>query len=124
MRFTWKGSWRNGEILIEAETLEELNSILDKLLASSETKSSQALTTMIPALPAELGCSNAIKTLIRSEWGKQPRAIAEIKNALETNGLYFSKGTISGTLVFLTRRGDIRRFKSAGNWVYTTAKKK
>jgi hypothetical protein len=33
--------------------------------------------------------------------------------------LFFSKGTLSGTLAFLAKRGDITRSKSAGNWVYT-----
>ncbi|MCJ7632914.1 hypothetical protein MUP77_11055 [Candidatus Bathyarchaeota archaeon] len=120
MRFSWKGRWRNGEILIEAETLEELNSILDKLFGSSETQAtSQKVTSIIPVLPAGHSCSDAIRTLMASEWGKQPKSMAEIRNALEANALYFSKGTLSGTLSFLTEHGDLRRFKSAGTWVYT-----
>jgi hypothetical protein len=121
MRFAWKGRWRGGQIVIEAETLEELNIMLDELFALGETPTSQ--TAMItPVLPKGLGCSDAIKALLKSEWGSQPRAMAEIKGALETNALFFSKGSISGTLRFLTKRGDIKRFKSAGKWLYTTKK--
>jgi hypothetical protein len=117
MKFTWKGSWRNGEVLVEADTLDELNNALDKLFTLDISKTPQAIT---PVLPSGLGCSDAIKALLASGWGQQPKSMAEIKNALEVNALYFSKGTLSGTLRFLSKRGDIRRFKSAGKWVYTT----
>jgi len=117
MKFIWKGSWRNGELLIEAQTLEELNKILDDMFVSSSRDLPQTIT---PVLPSGLGCSDAIKTLLASEWGKQPRGFAEIKNAFEANALYFSKGTLSGTLRFLEKRGDLRRFKKAGKWVYMT----
>jgi hypothetical protein len=114
--------WRSGEILIEAETLEELNAQLDKLFGPGEIRvASQTVASTAPVLPAGLGCSNAIKTLLTGEWGKQrPRSMAEIKNVLETNALYFSKGTLSGTLKFLSTQGDLRRFKKTGVWVYTT----
>jgi len=115
MKFIWKGSWRNGEIFIEAQTLEELNKILDELFGSSSRNLPQTIT---PVLPSGLGCSGAIKTLLASEWGKHPRGFAEIKNAFEANALYFSKGTLSGTLRFLEKRGVLRRFKRAGKWVY------
>lgn len=120
MRFTWKGRWRGGEIVIEAETLEELNAVLEKTFASTATSSSpQTSSRMFPVLPAGLGCSDAVLTVLGSEWGAQQRSMAEIKKVLEANALFFSKGTLSGTLAFLAKRGDITRSKSAGNWVYT-----
>jgi hypothetical protein len=121
MRFTWKGNWRKGEILIEADTLEELNGILDKLFSLSETQATSQLLVQeeAPMLQPGLGCSDAIKALLQTDWGKQPRSMSEIKKALEINALYVSKGTLSGTLSFLTRHGDLRRFKKAGTWVYT-----
>lgn len=122
MRYTWKGSWRGGQIVIEAETLKELNGMLDELFELGAPPTSQ--TVMItPVLPEGLGCSDAIRILLKSEWGSQPRAMAEIKATLEANALFFSKGTISGTLRFLTKRGDISRFKSAGKWLYTAKEK-
>ena len=115
MKFIWKGSWRNGELLIEAQTLGELNEILDELFGSNSQNLPQ---TIIPVLPSGLGCSDSIKKLLESECGKHPRLYAEIKNAFESNALYFSKGTLSGTLRFLEKRGDIKRFKKAGKWAY------
>jgi hypothetical protein len=118
MRFSWRGPWRKGEILIEAESLAELTSLIDSLISSGETPSPQREEAAVPILPPELGCSDAIKELIGSEWGIRPRTMAELKKVLESNALYFSKGTLSGTLRFLSKRGDIRRFKKAGKWVY------
>lgn len=119
MRFTWKGNWRKGEIVIEAETLEELNDILDKLFPLSEAQAtSQIRIEEFPTLPSGLGCSDALRALLQTEWGKQPRSMAEIKEVSEANALYFSKGTLSGTLTLMTKRGELRRFKKGGNWVY------
>lgn len=100
--------------------MEELNGILDKLFSLSETQATSQMVVQeeTPMLQPGLGCSDAIKALLQTEWGKQPRSMAEIKKVLEANALYFSKGTLSGTLSFLTRR-DLRRFKKAGAWVYT-----
>ena len=123
MRFTWRGPWRKGEILIEAESLTELNSLIDSLFSSEETRTHQLEETEGPTLPPELGCSDALRELMRSEWGTQPRTMSELKQVLESNALYFSKGTLSGTLRFLSKRGDIQRLKKAGKWVYTARKK-
>jgi hypothetical protein len=119
MRFTWKGSWRKGEIVIEAETLEELNNILDKLFSLSEAQPmAQISSEEFPTLPPRLGCSDAIRALLQTEWGKHPRSMAEIKEALEANALYFSIGTLSGTLTLMTKGGHLKRFRKAGKWVY------
>lgn len=119
MRFTWKGNWRKGEIIIEAETLEQLDATLDKVLSLSEIQESQKMKgEEFPKIRAGLGCSEAIRALLRTDWGKQPRSMNEIKEALETNALYFSKGTLSGTLTMMTKRGGLKRFKKAGRWTY------
>jgi hypothetical protein len=119
MKFTWKGRWKGGEIVIAAETIEELNADIEKLFASNrEPSPTPTSNKAYPLLPAGLGCSEAVLTLLGSEWGAQQRSMADIRKALEANGLFFSKGTLSGTLTFLTKRGDIARTKSAGSWVY------
>lgn len=121
MRFKWKGNWRKGEIIIEAETLEELNDVLDRLFLLGEVQETSQIKKEafpFPEVPPGLGCSDAIGTLLQTNWGKQPRSMAEIKEALEANALYFSKGTLSGTLTLMTKGGRLRRFKKDGHWVY------
>lgn len=119
MKFTWKGRWRGGEITIESESLEELENLLDKLFSSSEDKTtSQTNSEDFPALPPGLGCADAIRALLQTRWGKLPRSMVEIKEVLEANASYFTKGTLSGTLTLITKGGDLRRFRKDGKWVY------
>ena len=120
MRFTWKGSWKKGEITIEAETLNELNDMIDSLSSLGEVEEvpTEVSHEEIPRLRAGLGCTNAIRRLLGGAWGRQPRSMNEIKDALETSALFFSKGTISATLTMMTKGGNVRRFKRGGVWVY------
>lgn len=119
MRFTWKGRWRGGEIVVEAETLEELESILHKLLSLRDDKTSQTGEDF-PTLPSGLGYSDTVRALLQTEWGRlSPRSMAEINAALEANTLHLTKGTLSGTLTLMTKRGELQRRKKNGKWVYT-----
>jgi uncharacterized membrane protein YheB (UPF0754 family) len=127
MRFIWKGKWKQGEITVETESLEELNAALKELLVAepsnitTSTTPETQITEEYPSLTAGLGCSDAIRTLLQSEWGKkQPRSMSEIEKALQANALYFSGGTLSGTLNLLTKYGSIRRFKKDGRWAYVS----
>lgn len=119
MKFTWKGKWKNGEISLEAESIEEISAVIEKLYTSSVSPpSNETSIRVFPLIPAGLGCSDAVLTVLGSEWGSQQRSMAEIRKALEANALFFSKGTLSGTLNFLAKKGEISRSKSAGAWVY------
>jgi hypothetical protein len=67
MKFMWRGNWRKGELLIETETLEELEAVMDKIFAQNGTLTTQAISS-VPLLPAGLGCSDAVRTLLESDW--------------------------------------------------------
>jgi hypothetical protein len=124
MRFTWKGKWKQGEITIEAETLDELNNALTTLLSKGEVAEStqgsvEVIEESFPPLSAGLGCTDAIRQLLSTDWGRrEPRSMKDIEKALQANALYFSRGALSGTLNQLTRSGAIRRFKKDGIWSY------
>jgi len=122
MRFIWKGNWNKGEITIETETLEEIRQAIEQLSSLGEIKEDKKVTVVkqvpTPTLHDGMGISNAIRALLQSEWGREPRTMNEIKDALETNALYFTKGTLSGTLTMMTKRGNIRRIKRSGRWAY------
>jgi len=119
MKFTWKGKWRKGEITIEAETFQELDNALRELIPVGEIQEiSRENNHEIPEMPSVRGCADAVRTLLQTDWGKQPRSMNEIKKALETNALHFSKGTLSGTLTTMIKRGDLRRVKKSGRWKY------
>ena len=121
MKISWKGAWREGELSIETETLEELEALLDKLPSLGKSPSRDKTPPQI--IPADCGCTDAIRILLNSDWGKQPRSMNEINFALQSNALCFSKGTLSGTLTLLTERGELERTKNAGIWFYVLKEK-
>jgi hypothetical protein len=119
MKFTWKGKWRNGEIVVEAETFQELNEALNRLSTIGELRETSVTEEQgIPQIPSMQGCSDAIRALMKTYWGKQPKSMNDIKKALDANALYFSKGILSGTLTTMTKRGELRRVKEEGRWKY------
>lgn len=129
MNIKWKGAWNKGEITIESDKVKELNDILTQLNKISEIKTTTTkLDTVetqssgpdaMPEVNSKLGCAPAIRKILQSTWGKKvPRTMSKITEVLETNGLYFARGSISGTLTFMTKRNEIRRIKKDGMWAY------
>jgi hypothetical protein len=119
MKFTWKGKWKKGEIIIEAGTFEELKEALKTLSPEGEIQEfSETDNKSLPKIPPVEGCPGAIRALMGTDWGQKPRSMIEIKRALEANALYFSKGTLSGTLTIMVKRGELRRMKEEGRWKY------
>jgi len=121
MKFTWRGKWREGEITVEAETREELERALHELLlVKQETREAQTNDEKFPHLPTGLGCSDAIRALFQTDWGRlSPRSMAEINSALEANTVHLTKGSLSGTLTLMTKREELERLKKKGKWVYS-----
>lgn len=131
MKLIWRGRWNGGEITLETDTLDQLFDVLEKLSQVSkfedEIESGQKGRKReygeYPQISAELGCSDAIRELLRSEWGRvEPRTMAEITNALETNAIYYPTGTLSGALTKLTKKKEFRRTRKNGKWAYVISK--
>ena len=119
MKLIWKGKWRKGEITIEAETFQELDKALRELSASGEIQELSGVGKQgVPEITSARGCLDAIRALMETDWGKHPKSMNEIKGALEANALYFSKGTLSGTLTTMIKRGVLQRVKKDGRWRY------
>ncbi len=72
----------------------------------------------IPAIPKPAGPSDAIIKLLSTEWGRKPRVWQEINEALTTNAIYYSKGSITGTLTNLTKKGRLRRIRTEKGYGY------
>jgi len=73
---------------------------------------------MTPTIPKPAGPSDAIIKLLSTEWGKKPRIWQEINDALVTNAIYYSKGSITGTLTNLTKRNRLRRIRTEKGYGY------
>lgn len=103
-------------------TLDELPNIVEKVSLSFQGESTghrprpkrQAEIgeqEAFPQIPRTTQCSEAVTELLSSDWGKTPRTIAELREAMEANAVFFPKTTLSGVLVWLVKKGSVRRWK-------------
>lgn len=115
-----------GEVI---STLEDLDDIVDKVSEAFRLEAKKKGTDAIKAPPdnssfpkiARTGqCGDAVTTLLTTDWGKTPRTIAEIREAMDANAIFFPKTTLSGVLVWLVKKNKIRRWKDKRRgYVYT-----
>jgi len=103
-------------------TLDELQTIIEKVSASFQGESTghrprpkkqaeNGTPEALPQIPRTTQCSEAVTSLLSDPWGKIPRTIAELREAMEANAVFFPKTTLSGVLVWLVKKGTIRRWK-------------
>lgn len=108
-----------GEVL---SALDELPSIVEKVSASFQVESvvhKQRLkkqqenikSDALPQIPRTTQCSEAVTSLLTNNWGKTPRTISELREAMDANAVFFPKTTLSGVLVWLVKKGTVRRYK-------------
>ncbi|GBC73074.1 hypothetical protein HRbin04_00470 [archaeon HR04] len=78
----------------------------------------------IPEIKIEKGdsLSDIIVKIFRTDWGRQARRLADVKNVLEHYGLSYPKQSVAVTLLRLAQSGRLRRFKGSDNeFVYTAS---
>jgi hypothetical protein len=99
-------------------TLADLDAIVDKVSLAFKEKASTGKVKQkkngdveYPKITHTTQCSEAIVTLLELEWGKTPRTIGELREAMEANAIFFPKSTISGVLSWLIKKGRLRRWK-------------
>jgi hypothetical protein len=128
------------------ETLNDLSALVAKVMkAFEEAKLKTAaqpetkpLTVRIAAAPANAPASSiptptiqpakqfnqSILNLLETDWGRwRPRTMPEIIEALKTNGVHYPATTLSGVLMWLVKKGKVRRWKTDEGYVYILAEK-
>ena len=104
-------------------TLDELSNIVGKVtnafhverlvlpetLERTEVEAASLLD--IPKISRTSKCGDAVVALLTTDWGNSPRTISELREAMEANAIFFPKTTLSGVLVWLVKKGRIRRWK-------------
>jgi len=68
-------------------------------------------------------CSEAVLKLLESDWGKEPRTLPELVDALKANALHYPSTTLSGVLTWLTKKGKVKRWKTDKGYTYTIVRK-
>jgi hypothetical protein len=99
-------------------TLDDLDSIVEKVTQAFNQKGVETPVRQkkngnveYPNIQHTTQCSEAIVSLLETEWGKTPRAIGELREGMEANAIFFPKSTISGVLSWQIKRGALRRWK-------------
>lgn len=104
-------------------TLDELSSIVGKVTSAFEVESlvlpevpeqtevEPASILDYPKINRTSKCGDAVVALLTTDWGNSPRTISELREAMEANAIFFPKTTLSGVLVWLVKKGRIRRWK-------------
>ena len=111
-----------GEKAEVLSTLDELPLIIGKVSKAFDVEASSlpeiAVRTLddspmldYPKINRTNKCGDAVVALLSTEWGTTPRAISELREAMEANAIFFPKTTLSGVLVWLVKKGRIRRWK-------------
>lgn len=125
MEIEFVSKWKTGQIKITVESIEELSDTLKQLKETKdlevglEITEEEEPTSEMPTVPGDLGCSDAIKEILKSPWGKaQPRTMNELVEAMKASGVFFPKTTVSGALTRLTKAQAVRRMKRNGRWSY------
>jgi hypothetical protein len=102
------------------QTLDELDMIIKKFSTAFNNDISYMHTNhdilnqslkKFPQIPRTNQCGQAVISLLHTGWGDTPRTIGELREAMEANAIYFPKTTLSGVLVWLVKKGNIRRWK-------------
>ena len=104
------------------DTLNEIDEIVTKInTAFNGKKTKKHVKTVeakdlvsplnFPKIGRTTQCGEAVQALLSSDWGKTPRALGELREAMEANAIFFPKTTLSGVLVWLVKKGQLRRWK-------------
>jgi len=56
--------------------------------------------------------------MFSTQWGRKPRKLMEVKEALDSYGIIHPKQSVAVALMRLAKDGKLRRFKLEGEYVY------
>jgi len=112
-----------------SELAEEISSISEfaKWAASKLARAEEAAGPSGPEEPSGLGppvikasknTSDNIRALFATPWGKVPKGMEEVTKALEVNAVPASPSLIGMSLIGLVKKGELRRVKKEGKWIY------
>jgi hypothetical protein len=74
--------------------------------------------TTVKSAPKGGGASSRIRKLKDDNFFAKPKTITDVRNALEHIGHHYRSSALSPALLFFIRRGELRRMKEDGQWVY------
>lgn len=107
------------------EALDLLEKAAEKLKEKKiEIKVAPTMAPEVPQIapPTPATCRDAILKLLSTDWGKTPKTLGDIIEAMEINGIYYPKARVASELLSMTRTGMARRLRTKAGFAYILAK--
>jgi hypothetical protein len=132
LKLTYVGPWNGGTIHLETDSFSELTKAMSQLSQNNRLEAGSTVQPSLdnsssssgyPSISGILSCAGAIRALLSSNWGRvEGRTEAELTVAMKASAVHYPRGTISGLLTAMTRRGELRRIgKKMGSYAYVFA---
>lgn len=120
-----EGTHSNVKEIMEKDVLD----FIEKLQKTISEKPGQALTPevvegaeeTVPPLGKPSTTTEALSSLFKTDWGKKPRTLSDVMDALQANGLYYRKAAVAKILVDLIKDKQLRRIGSRGSFQYVAS---
>lgn len=100
----------------EAFQNEEVEELVEEAEEDGEEEDEEDM--LYPDIGSASSCSEGILKVMETPWGKRPRTLGELREALKANDLFYPTTTMSSVLISLVRQGKLRRWKTSGGYVY------
>lgn len=130
MEIEYEADWKEGKIRIKAKSVSELDETIEELKKKSPLSKTiqeknvgkgereEIKEEEIPRIESDT-LTGAVRELLRSDWGVNPRSPEEIEKALQSGGIVVSsRKSLHTILRRLVKRNEIRRKKQDGRYHY------
>lgn len=101
-----------------------LSKLLDEIIAEKRVPIGEAafLGEEVPLISGADSCREAIAKLFASDWGRKPRNIRQIIDAMKLNAIYYPDTNVAVELSRMTKIGLLRRLRDQKGFTYVSAK--
>ncbi len=92
--------------------------------AASQPEQQPSAPSSLPSVSIDRGDSlgDIVSKFFADQWGKNPRKLSDVREALQSFGLNYPKQSVAVALLRLAKGSKIRRFKAeGGEFVYTAS---
>lgn len=97
---------------------DEIAALMHKIEGKSPGAAKTADTKTGRKKPARLSIPDLLMSRHEDGFFKQPKDLAQVKQALDESGHIYEVARIATALLRLVKRRDLRRIKQEGRWFY------
>lgn len=106
------------EVVLKHLLSPDSDELKDNSIQTAATEKKQKLSI---SKADERTAAGRILVLKDEDYFKTPKTIGEIRSELEAHGWHYPVTTLSGEVIRLVQRQELRRQKSKNGWIYTNS---